>query len=92
LANDPSGYDRFVSIGVHEHAGRDRDEQRIRSIAMGLRPGGTDLTFSTLNMNKRPTNYSAIRHIFPGGYIPSLAEMLILTEKYGLDVRAMENH
>ena len=92
LANEPSGYDRFVSIGIHEHAGRDCSEQWIRSIAIGLRPGGTGLISSTFNMKKRPTNYSTIRHIFPGGYIPSLAETLILMEKYCLDVRAIENH
>ena len=91
LAEEPAGYDRFVSIGVHEHAGRDCNEQWIRSIAVGLRPGGIGLISSTFNMKKRPTNYCTIKHIFPGGYIPSLAETLILMEKYGLDVRAVEN-
>lgn len=42
-------------------------------------------------MRKRPTNYATIKHIFPGGYIPSLAETLILMEKHGLDVRAVDN-
>ena len=91
LANEPSAYDRFVSIGVHEHAGRDCNEQWIRSIATGLRPGGIGLISATFNMKKRPTNYCTIKHIFPGGYIPSLAETLILMEKYGLDVRSLEN-
>jgi cyclopropane-fatty-acyl-phospholipid synthase len=91
LANEPSSYDRFVSIGVHEHAGRDCNEQWIRSIAIGLRPGGIGLISSTFNMKKRPTNYCTIKHLFPGGYIPSLAETLILMEQYGLDVRAIEN-
>ncbi len=91
LADEPSRYDRFVSIGVHEHAGRDCNEQWIRSIAIGLRPGGLGLISSTFNMKKRPTNYCTIKHLFPGGYIPSLAETLILMEKYGLDVRAIEN-
>lgn len=86
LAHEPEAYDRFVSIGVHEHAGRDCIEQWIRSIAMGLRPGGIGLISATFNMKRRPMNYCTIRHIFPGGYIPSLAETLILTEKYGLDV------
>jgi cyclopropane-fatty-acyl-phospholipid synthase len=91
LAYEPSAYDRFVSVGVHEHAGRDCNEQWIRSIATGLRPGGIGLISATFNMRKRPTNYSTIRHIFPGGYIPSLAETLILMEKHGLDVRAVES-
>ena len=91
LANEPAAYDRFVSVGVHEHAGRDCNEQWIRSIALGLRSGGIGLISATFNMRKRPTNYCTIRHIFPGGYIPSLAETLILMEKQGLDVRAIEN-
>jgi cyclopropane-fatty-acyl-phospholipid synthase len=91
LANEPSRYDRFVSIGVHEHAGRDCNEEWIRSIAIGLRPGGIGLISSTFNIKKRPTNYATIKHVFPGGYIPSLAETLILMEKYGLDIREVEN-
>lgn len=91
LADEPSRYDRFVSVGVHEHAGRDCNEQWIRSIAIGLRPGGIGLISATFNMAKRPTNYCTIKHIFPGGYIPSLAETLILMEKHGLDVREVEN-
>jgi cyclopropane-fatty-acyl-phospholipid synthase len=91
LANESSRYDRFVSVGVHEHAGRDCNEEWIRSIAIGLRPGGIGLISANFNMKKRPTNYCTIKHIFPGGYIPSLAETLILMEKYGLDVRAIDN-
>lgn len=91
LADEPSRYDRFVSVGVHEHAGRDCNEQWIRSIAVGLRPGGIGLISATFNMARRPTNYCTIKHIFPGGYIPSLAETLILMEKHGLDVRAVES-
>lgn len=72
-------------------AGRDCNEQWIRSIAIGLRPGGIGLISATFNMKKRPTNYCTIKHIFPGGSIPSLAETLILMEKYGLDARAIEN-
>ena len=91
LADEPSRYDRFVSIGVHEHAGRDCNEQWVRSIATGLRPGGIGVISATFNTKKRPTNYCTIRHIFPGGYIPSLAETLLFMEKYGLDVRSIEN-
>ncbi|HKJ84235.1 MAG TPA: class I SAM-dependent methyltransferase [Mariprofundaceae bacterium] len=91
LENEPSSYDRFVSIGVQEHAGRDCNEQWIRSIATGLRPGGVGVISSTFNMGKIPTNYCTIKYIFPGGYIPSLAETLLLMEKYGLDVREIEN-
>jgi cyclopropane-fatty-acyl-phospholipid synthase len=91
LADEPGRYDRYVSVGVLEHAGRDCNEEWIRSIAAGLRPGGIGLISATFNMRKSPTNYCTIKHIFPGGYIPSLAETLLFMEKYGLDVRAVEN-
>jgi cyclopropane-fatty-acyl-phospholipid synthase len=91
LADEPAKYDRFVSVGVHEHAGRDCNRQWIRSIAVALRPGGLGVISSTFNVRKRPTNYCTIKHIFPGGYIPSLAETLILMEQHGLDVRTVEN-
>lgn len=91
LADEPGRYDRFVSIGVHEHAGRDCNESWIRSIALGLRPGGIGLISATFNMRSRPTNYSTIKHIFPGGFIPSLAETLLLMEKHGLNLVSIEN-
>jgi cyclopropane-fatty-acyl-phospholipid synthase len=91
LADEPSRYDRFVSIGVHEHAGRDCNEQWIASIARALRPGGIGLISATFNMKQRPTNYATIKHIFPGGYIPSLAQTLVFMEKHGLNVQAIDN-
>ena len=91
LADEPGKYDRFVSIGVHEHAGRDCNESWIHSIARGLRPGGIGLISATFNMAARPTNYCTIKHIFPGGFIPSLAQTLLLMEKHGLNLIAIEN-
>lgn len=40
-------------------------------------------------MKLRPTNFCTIKCIFPGGYIPSLAQTLISMEKHGLNVRSM---
>ncbi len=91
LVDEVGKYDRFVSIGVHEHAGRDCNEQWIRSIARALRAGGVGLISATFNMSARPTNYCTIKHIFPGGFIPSLAQTLILMEKHGLNVTTIEN-
>lgn len=91
LAHETARYDRFVSVGVHEHAGRDCNEQWIASIARGLRLGGRGLISATFNIRQRPTNYATIKHIFPGGFIPSLAQTLIFMEKHGLSVQAIDN-
>jgi cyclopropane-fatty-acyl-phospholipid synthase len=71
--------------------GGDCNEQWIASIPRGLRPGGIGLISATFNMKQRPTNYCTIKHLFPGGYIPSLAQTLIFMEKHGLNVRAIDN-
>lgn len=91
LEHEPGKYDKYVSIGVHEHAGKDCNEDWIRSIATGLRDGGRGLISATFNIGKKPTNYCTIKHIFPGGLFPSLAETLLLMEKHGLTVHAVEN-
>lgn len=42
-------------------------------------------------MKQRPTDYCTIKHIFPGGYIPSLARTSIFMEKDGVNVQAIDN-
>jgi cyclopropane-fatty-acyl-phospholipid synthase len=49
------------------------------------------LDIRNLHYEKAAHHYCALKHIFPGGYIPSLAETLLLIEKYGLDVKAIDN-
>lgn len=91
LINEPGKYDKYVSIGVYEHAGRDCAEEWIKSIAVGLREDGIGLISATFNTKKQPTNYCTIKHVFPGGFIPSLSETLLLMEKYDLEVKKVEN-
>lgn len=91
LKNEPNTYDRFVSIGVHECAGKDCQRAWIESIAVALKPGGIGLISCCTNMNTHPDDYLINKYIFPGGYIPVLAQMLELLEEYGLTVVDTEN-
>lgn len=59
-----------------------------------LRPAprrGIGLIPATLDMKQRPNDYCKINHIFPGGYIPSLARTLIFINKDGVNVQAIDN-
>ncbi len=91
LKYEPGTYDKFVSLGVHEHAGKDCNRQWIESIATALRPGGVGLISCTTHMERMLGPYLITKHIFPGGYIPSVSETLSLMEEYGLNVVDMES-
>lgn len=86
LENEKEVYDRHFSIGVMEHAGFRCHESWIRAIATSLKPGGIGVV-STMGRGKRQfTDYLITKHIFPGGYIPSLPEINKLLFKYDLHV------
>lgn len=90
LADEPAACDRFVAVGLHVHAGCDRNGRWIASSACALRPGGVGLIPATFIMLKRPTNCATLKHIFPGGCIPSLVKTLILMEQHGLNAQATD--
>lgn len=86
LEEEKEVYDRHFSIGVMEHAGFRCHEAWIRAIAAALKPGGIGV-ISTMGRGKRQfTDYLITKHIFPGGYIPSLPEISKLLAKYDLHV------
>ncbi len=91
LVNEPGKYDKYVSLGVYEHAGRGQVEDWIKSISACLKPGGVGVLAAMFEMQDTQTNYLTSKYIFPGGDIPSLPKTLALMDKYGLTVLDMEN-
>jgi cyclopropane-fatty-acyl-phospholipid synthase len=71
-------FDRFVSIGVHEHAGYRLKQYRLwaDSIAAALKEGGIGLVSTTSWMARKMTGLLALKYIFPGGHVPSLPDTL----------------
>lgn len=84
-------YDKFVSIGVQEHAGKDCYRQWINSIAVALKPGGIGVVSTTNLMHRELTNSVITRNIFPGGHIPSLPLMLQIMDECGLTLIEVES-
>lgn len=91
LGLDGRQYDRYVSVGVYEHAQEKCLEDWISSIARGLKEGGIGVLHFIGHQQKRETNYFIRRHVFPGCYVPGLDETLRLMSKYGLEVLQIEN-
>jgi cyclopropane-fatty-acyl-phospholipid synthase len=84
-------YDKVVSIGVLEHAGRDQLRDVIRAHADFLKPGGLGMLHFIGHVGVRDTEFFIRRHVFPGGWIPSLAETIVAMEDFGLEVVDIEN-
>jgi cyclopropane-fatty-acyl-phospholipid synthase len=84
-------FDKVTHIGVREHAGRDQMDQAIRALAACVKPGGLGLLHYIGHVGRFNTEFFIRKHIFPGGWIPSLSEALTLLEKYGLEILHVEN-
>lgn len=84
-------YDKVVSIGVLEHAGRDQLAEVIRAHADFLKPGGLGMLHFIGHVGRYRTETFIREHVFPGGWIPSLADVIVEMERCGLEVVDIEN-
>jgi cyclopropane-fatty-acyl-phospholipid synthase len=88
-------YDAFVSVGMLEHVGRAHYQELGKVIAGCLTSRGRGLLHSIGRSRPRAMNPWIERRIFPGAYIPSLREMLLVLEPWGLcmlDVEDLRPH
>jgi cyclopropane-fatty-acyl-phospholipid synthase len=84
-------FDKVVSIGVLAHAGRDQLADVVRAHADFLAPGGLGMLHFIGHVGRRDTEFFIREHVFPGGWIPSLADVLVAMEDAGLEVVDVEN-
>ncbi len=84
-------FDKVVSIGVIEHAGRDQLREVVKAHADFLKPGGMGMLHFIGHVGTRDTEFYIRKHVFPGGWIPSLAETICAMEECGLEVVDVEN-
>ncbi len=84
-------FDKVVSIGCLEHAGRDQLGEVIRSHARLLKAGGLGLIHFIGHVGRHDTDFFIRKYVFPGGWIPSLADVVVEMEKAGLEIVDVEN-
>jgi len=87
----PGQYDKLLSIGTLEHAGRDQLPDVILAHANALKAGGLGVIHFIGHVGVSDTEFYIRKHIFPGGWIPSLAQALDWMERCGLEVLDVEN-
>jgi cyclopropane-fatty-acyl-phospholipid synthase len=84
-------YDAFVSIGMLEHVGVANYPELGRIAKRCLQPTGLGIIHSIGRNRPMPLNPWIEKHIFPGAYTPSLAEMMDIFESTELSVLDVEN-
>lgn len=84
-------YDKVVSIGTLEHAGGDQLPEVVRAHAQFLKPGGLGILHFIGHVGRFETELFIRKHVFPGGWIPSLADVIMEMESNGLEVLDIEN-
>ena len=89
-------FDRIVSVGMFEHVGLGFYDAFFQQIANMLDDNGVALIHTIGNAGTpAPTNPWVMKYIFPGGYIPSLSDIMPAIERAGLiltDVEILRLH
>lgn len=86
-----STFDRIVSVGMFEHVGIGHYKEYFAHVKRLLKADGIFVLHS-IGRSGMPyaTNPFIRKYIFPGGYIPSLSEVLPVIEKSGLVITDIE--
>lgn len=84
-------YDRVVSVGMYEHVGRAHGREFFQAWSRWLKPGGTSVLHTIGGMVGIPADPWMGTHIFPGTYLPSLAELAAHAASVGLVVADVED-
>ncbi|MGD1037358.1 MAG: cyclopropane-fatty-acyl-phospholipid synthase family protein [Roseiarcus sp.] len=84
-------FDRIVSVGMFEHVGVAAYDEHFAKVRRLLKDDGVMLLHAIGRSDKPGANNPWIeKYIFPGGYIPSLSEVMAAIERSGLYVTDME--
>ncbi len=84
-------YDCFMSVGMLEHVGPDHYRELGRVIDRCLPAHGRGLLHSIGRTRPARLNAWIEKHIFPGGYPPTLREMMDILEPFRFSVTDVEN-
>jgi len=83
--------DALVSVGMVSHVGRGRYRALSRVIDRCLDSGGRGLIDTTARHRPKPLSPWLEERIFPGSYIPSLRELMVIFEPRDFVVLDVEN-
>lgn len=75
-------FDKIVSVGMLEHVGKENLPRYMDKVNKLLVEGGLSMLHTITGTEENPVNSWIDKYIFPGGYIPSLREIIWLLPRY----------
>lgn len=84
-------FDKFVSIGMFEHVGKQFIPTFMKKTQSILKRGGIGLLHTIGEERSMPGDPWTLKYIFPGGYIPTLDEIVRTMGEVGLVPTDIEN-
>jgi cyclopropane-fatty-acyl-phospholipid synthase len=84
-------FDKFVSIGMFEHVGKQFIPTFMEKTQSILKRGGIGLLHTIGEERSMPGDPWTLKYIFPGGYIPTLDEIVRTMGEVGLVPNDIEN-
>ena len=89
--NETNFYDKIVSVGMFEHVGKPFYNAYFKKMSDLLSEDGIAVMHTIGNVRTPKLTPAFIRkYIFPGGYIPTLSEIMPAVEKSGLIISDLE--
>lgn len=90
----PGPFDKIASVGMYEHVGRRRLGRYFETLARLLEADGLLLNHGIARPEDARDDGSTVflqRHVFPGGELPKLGDIVRSAERSGLEVLDVEN-
>jgi cyclopropane-fatty-acyl-phospholipid synthase len=91
LADAGERFDRVVSVGMLEHVGRKNLSIYMETVNKLLKPNGVSLLHCITTQQEGETDQWIEKYIFPGGYIPSIRELVTLMPDYDFHLIDLES-
>ncbi len=88
-------FDKIVSVGMLEHVGKDHITEYFTTIDSLLNDKGLSLLHCITSVTEGGNNTWIDKYIFPGGYVPSVSELIFsMSDKYFnvIDVENLRLH
>ncbi|WP_281192297.1 SAM-dependent methyltransferase [Paenibacillus borealis] len=91
LSKKELSFDRVVSVGMLEHVGRVNIPVFMDEVDKLLTEGGAALLHCITGLVETEGNDFLMKYIFPGGYIPSIRELVDHMSRHNFRINDLEN-
>jgi cyclopropane-fatty-acyl-phospholipid synthase len=94
-ATAPSAFDKISSVGMFEHVGQANYPHFMKTVDRLLKNQGLAVLHTITHPTEQKPDPWIEKYIFPGGYIPSLREIIALLPQYNFhptDIESLRIH